>query len=97
MSSPIISVLIPLYNAEKFIAQAIESVLNQTFTDFEIIIVDNYSTDRSITIARNYEYDKRVKIFQNSENIGAVRNWNQCMLYASGEYLKFLFADDYLK
>jgi glycosyltransferase involved in cell wall biosynthesis len=97
MNSPAISVLIPLYNAEKFIAQAIESVLDQTFTDFEIIIVDNCSTDRSITIARNYESDKRVKIFQNSENIGAVRNWNQCMLYASGEYLKFLFADDYLK
>ncbi len=97
MNSPIISVLIPLYNAEKFIAQAIECVLDQTFTDFEIIIVDNCSTDRSITIARNYEYDKRVKIFQNTENIGAVRNWNQCILYASGEYLKFLFADDYFK
>jgi len=97
MDTPKISVLIPLYNAENFIAQAIESVLNQTFTDFELIIVDNCSTDRSITIARQYESDKRVKIFQNSENIGAVRNWNQCMLYASGEYLKFLFADDYFK
>jgi len=94
---PKISVLIPLYNAENFIAQAIESVLDQTFSDLEIIIVDNCSTDRSITIARHYESDKRVKIFQNSENIGAVRNWNQCMLYASGEYLKFLFADDYFK
>ena len=97
MNSPIISVLIPLYNGEKFIAQTIESVLNQTYTDFELIIVDNCSTDRSVAIARNYESDKRVKIFQNNENIGAVRNWNQCMLYASGEYLKFLFADDYFK
>jgi glycosyltransferase involved in cell wall biosynthesis len=94
---PKISVLIPLYNMENFIAQAIESVLEQTFSDLELIIVDNCSTDRSITIARHYESDKRVKIFQNSENIGAVRNWNQCMLYASGEYLKFLFADDYFK
>jgi len=94
---PKISVLIPLYNAENFIAQAIESVLNQTFSDFELIIVDNCSTDRSVTIARHYESDKRVKIFQNNENIGAVRNWNQCMLHASGEYLKFLFADDYFK
>lgn len=97
MNSPIISVLIPLYNGEKFIAQTIESVLNQTYTDFELIIVDNCSTDRSVAIARNYESDKRVKIFQNNENIGPVRNWNQCMLYASGEYLKFLFADDYFK
>jgi len=97
MNLPKISVLIPLYNAENFIAQSIESVLNQTFTDFELIIVDNCSTDRSVTIARHYESDKRVKIFQNDENIGAVRNWNQCMLYANGEYLKFLFADDYFK
>jgi glycosyltransferase involved in cell wall biosynthesis len=97
MKSPAISVLIPLYNGEKFIAQAIESVLSQTYTDFELIIVDNCSTDRSVAIARNYESDKRVKIFQNNENIGAVRNWNQCMLYANGEYLKFLFADDYFK
>jgi glycosyltransferase involved in cell wall biosynthesis len=97
MDMPKISVLMPLYNVENFIAQAIESVLNQTYTDFELIIVDNCSTDRSVEIARNYESDKRVKIFENDENIGAVRNWNQCMLYASGEYLKFLFADDYFK
>ena len=54
MSSPTISVLIPLYNAEKFIAGAIESVLDQTFTDFEIIIVDNCSTDTSFEIAKKY-------------------------------------------
>jgi len=97
MTSPAISVLIPLYNAENFIAQAIESVLNQTFTNFEIIIVDNCSTDSSFEIASKYTTDSRVKLFRNPENIGMVRNWNQCILHANGEYLKFLFADDYFK
>jgi glycosyltransferase involved in cell wall biosynthesis len=86
-----------MYNAEKFIAYAIESVLSQTFQDFEIIIVDNCSTDNSFSIIQNYTTDDRVKLFQNQENIGMIRNWNQCILYATGKYLKFLFADDYFK
>ena len=96
-SQPTISVLIPMYNAEKFIAHSIESVLSQTFQDFEIIIVDNCSTDNSFSIAQNYTTDDRVKLFRNRENIGMIRNWNQCILYATGKYLKFLFADDYFK
>ena len=96
MNSPAISVLIPLYNAEKFIAQAIESVLQQTFTDFEIIIVDNFSTDTSFEIARKYTNDNRVKLFQNPQNIGMVRNWNQCILYATGKYTVGQLAEHYV-
>lgn len=97
MSQPKVSVLIPVYNTEKFIDEAIKSVLRQTFTDFELIIVDNCSTDNSYAIINGYKVDQRVRIYQNESNIGMARNWNQCMLYARGEYIKFLCADDYFE
>lgn len=94
---PKVSVLIPVYNTDTFIGDAIRSVLNQTFKDFELIVVDNKSTDNTLKIAQEFSQDSRVKVFQNSENIGMTRNWNQCLLYSQGEYIKFLCADDYLE
>ncbi|MDN4066521.1 glycosyltransferase [Paenibacillus vini] len=93
MSSPVVSVCIPVYNAECFITQTINSVLAQTFQDFEIIIVDNASTDNTMMKIRKFK-DDRIKVYSNKNNIGMVANWNKCLTYSSGEYVKFLCADD---
>lgn len=95
MTNPKVSVLIPAYNYAKYLPEAIESILIQTFEDFEVIIVDNCSTDNTEEIVMEYlQKDKRIQYFKNEENIGPYRNYNQCLLYASGEYIKFLNADD---
>lgn len=91
---PKVSVLIPTFNYGEFIGEAIESVLAQTFPDFELIIVDNNSTDDTEQTVRKYLSDKRVTYFKNSSNIGFVRNFNKCIEYSKGTYLKFLMADD---
>ncbi|MDO8264242.1 MAG: glycosyltransferase family 2 protein [Gallionella sp.] len=95
MDSPKVSILIPVYNRENFIASCIESALSQTFTDLEVIVVDNASTDRTWDICQHYAgIDSRVRIFRNEENIGPVRNWLACVAQATGEYTKILWSDD---
>lgn len=94
---PKISVLIPNYNSAKYLPEAIESVLNQSLDDFELIIVDNKSNDNSIEIVENYmKKDKRIQLYINDNNIGMYRNFNQALLYSKGEYIKFLNSDDKL-
>ncbi|HQI19850.1 MAG TPA: glycosyltransferase family 2 protein, partial [Leptospiraceae bacterium] len=75
MKSPEISVCIPVYNTEPFIAEAIESALNQTFKDFELIILDNRSTDNTLKIVRKFK-DKRIRVVAHEKNLGAEANWN---------------------
>jgi len=94
-NKPLVSVCIPVYNGADFIEFAINSVLEQDFSDYEVIIVDNKSTDNTLDIVRRYN-DSRIVIFQNDSNIGMVPNWNRCIAYASGEYIKLLPADDFL-
>lgn len=95
MKLPKVSVLVPVYNRENFIALCIESALSQTFTDLEVIVVDNASTDRTWDICKHYAgIDSRVRIFRNEENLGPVRNWLRCASEAQGEYGKILFSDD---
>ena len=91
---PLVSVLIPNFNSAPFLDEAIQSVLNQTFTDFELIIVDNKSTDNSQEVIEKYLTDERVKYYQNASNIGMVPNWNLCLHYAQGKYIKYLCSDD---
>lgn len=88
-----VSVCIPAYNGEKFIQEAIDSVIAQTFTDFEIIIVDDRSTDNTVNIIKSYT-DKRIRFFQNEKNLGLIGNWNKALSYATGEYIKILPDDD---
>jgi glycosyltransferase involved in cell wall biosynthesis len=83
----------PNYNYDRFIGQAIQSVLNQTFTDFELVIVDDASTDNSVPVIKNFS-DERVKFYQNEKNIGRVKNINKCLSLASGEYVTLLPSDD---
>jgi len=86
----------PVYNAENYIAQAVQSILNQTFTDFELIISDNASSDRTQAICEQFvAQDQRVRYHRNSENIGANRNFNHVFTLARGSaYFKWAAHDD---
>jgi glycosyltransferase involved in cell wall biosynthesis len=90
---PSVSVIIPAYNHEKFVAECIQSVLNQTFQDFEIIITDDASTDRTVEIIESFD-DSRIKLFKHSNNQGVSIAANNCILHASGRYIAWLSTDD---
>lgn len=95
MSAPRISVVLPAYNAEEFIAEAIESILNQTFTDFELIILNDGSTDRTPEIIQKYaKMDKRIVFVNNPENRGLIAVLNQGLDMARGEFVARMDADD---
>ena len=94
-SKPLVSVLMTVYNREKYIAEAIESILASTYKNWELIIVDDRSKDSSVSIAESYaEKDKRVKVFINEQNLGDYPNRNKAASYAKGKYLKYVDADD---
>lgn len=88
-----VSVIMPVYNGEKYIAEAIESVIRQTYADWELIIVDDCSTDSTKKILNNVR-DKRVKIFRNEKNLGSVASRNLALRESSAEYVAILDADD---
>ncbi|MCW3109863.1 MAG: glycosyltransferase family 2 protein [Segetibacter sp.] len=92
---PLVSVLMTAYNREKYIEEAIESVLASHYSNFELIIVDDHSNDDTVQIARTYqEKDNRVKVFVNEKNLGDYPNRNKAASYAIGKYLKYLDSDD---
>jgi len=88
-----ISVCIPTYNGAKYLAEAIESVLNQTLTDFELLIVDDRSTDETEAVVKSFT-DKRIKHFKNQIRLGLVGNWNRCIELARGQYVCVFHQDD---
>lgn len=92
---PLVSVIIPVYNAERYIARCIDSIFAQTYTNWEIIAVDDGSEDDSLAILRQYESDKRVKIID-IPNGGVVNARNTAIKCCVGELLTFVDADDYL-
>lgn len=85
------------YNREKYIGEAIESVLASTYPDFELVIVDDVSTDQTVDIARSYAgKDPRIKVFVNEKNLGQFANRNRAAELSKGKYLKYLDSDDML-
>jgi glycosyltransferase involved in cell wall biosynthesis len=91
----LISVVMPVFNAEKFLAYAIESILNQTYPDFEFIIIDDGSTDDSLEIINKYEkQDDRIKVIINNGNIGLAKSLNKGIELAKGKYIARMDADD---
>jgi glycosyltransferase involved in cell wall biosynthesis len=95
MTMPTLSVLMPAFNRERYIAAAIESVLVQTFTDFELVIVDDCSTDSTAAIAKGYATrDTRVRVVVNDRNLGQFPNRNRAAALARGRYLKYHDSDD---
>ena len=93
--SPLVSVLMTAYNRENFLAEAIESVLASSLTDFELIIVDDCSTDNTVAITKKYEaLDSRVKVYVNEKNLSDYPNRNKAASYATGKYIKYWDSDD---
>ena len=92
---PKISVIVPMYNVEKYVGCAIQTLLNQTFTDFEAILVDDCSTDNTLAVAKSFN-DPRIKIFANERNFGAAETRNIGMSHAHGKYIYFFDSDDAL-
>lgn len=83
----------PLYNSEQFVGQAIDSILNQTFTDFELLIIDDGSTDRSCEIVKKYS-DGRIRLLYNEQNMGVASTLNKGIKLAKGKYIARMDADD---
>ena len=90
-----ISVVIPVYNVERYICRCIDSVLSQTYQNFEVIIVDDHSPDNSIQLAKSYESEK-IKIVSHSRNKGLPASRNTGVAHCAGDYLIFLDSDDFL-
>jgi glycosyltransferase involved in cell wall biosynthesis len=89
-----VSVLMTAYNREKYIAESIESVLKQTYSNFELIIVDDNSTDRTKEIILSYSKFNKIRYYFNDINLGEYQNRNKAASYARGKYLKYLDSDD---
>jgi glycosyltransferase involved in cell wall biosynthesis len=91
--SPLVSVLLPAYNASRFLDSSLRSILNQTFTDFEILLINDASTDSTEDSIRKYR-DARIRYIKNSENIGISASLNKGLDLARGEYVARMDADD---
>ena len=92
-----ILVFVPTYNSEKYLRQCLDSVLQQTFIDWQCVISDDASTDKSVEIAREYEkIDSRFKVLTHENNVGAANNWNRAKENNNSFATKILCADDYL-
>ena len=92
-----ILVFVPTYNSEKYLRQCLDSVLQQTFQDWQCVISDDASTDKSVEIAREYEkIDSRFKVLTHDKNVGAANNWNRAKENNNSFATKILCADDYI-
>lgn len=93
--APKVSICLPIFNAEKFIGAAVDSILSQTLCEFELLVADDGSSDGTQEIMQNYvAADKRIIYWRNEKNLGAVRNYNLCFSKSAGEYIKPFGADD---
>jgi glycosyltransferase involved in cell wall biosynthesis len=90
---PLFTVIVPNYNMEKFVKMSLQSVLDQTFTDFELLVIDNRSTDGSIKEITSL-VDPRIRLFEEVCNIGMYTNLNVAVMLAKGKYIKVLCSDD---
>jgi glycosyltransferase involved in cell wall biosynthesis len=94
----LVSVLVPTFDGERFLAEALGSVVAQTHEDLEVIVCDDGSTDRTLDIARSFAAgDARVRVEPNREQLGPVGNFERCLALASGPYVKYLMQDDVLE
>ena len=91
--SPLLSVILPVYNREAFVADAVQSILDQTYKFFELIIIDDASTDSTLEVVRGFQ-DQRIRILKNNENLGVSASRNKGIRDANGEFVAFMDSDD---
>jgi glycosyltransferase involved in cell wall biosynthesis len=97
MPPPKVSVLVPVFNSEEFLAECLDSILAQDFSDYELLISDDGSTDGSAALIEKYAArDDRIRCWRNPVNLGQAANLNLCLRVARGEFIKFVFSDDKL-
>ncbi|HRG53175.1 MAG TPA: glycosyltransferase [Bacteroidia bacterium] len=96
--NPVISICIPVYNGEAYLTRCLDSALGQTYVNFEVLIVDDQSTDDTAQIVETYsKRDDRIRLYRNEKNLGLVGNWNKCLELSKGEWIKFIFQDDFME
>lgn len=96
MTTPRVSIGFPVYNGEKYIRQCLDTLLGQTYSDFEVVICDNGSSDSTVAICQEYaERDGRITFYQNESNLGAAYNYNKVFHLSKGEYFRWVAHDDY--
>lgn len=93
MKEPMVTVLMSVYNGEKFLKEAMESILNQTFTDFEFLIINDGSTDKSVEIIESYD-DSRIRLINNEKNLKLIASLNKGISLARGKYIARMDCDD---
>ena len=94
-NDPIISVIMSVFNADEYVAEAIESILNQTYSHFEFIIIDDGSTDSSLRIIQKYAIeDQRIRVILNEKNIGLAKSLSKGIDVSQGMYIARMDADD---
>jgi glycosyltransferase involved in cell wall biosynthesis len=95
--TPRVSICVPVCNGEPFLRECLDSVIRQTYRNCEVLIVDDASTDDSVGLAEEYsKQDRRFRVLRNDTRLGLAQNWNKCLTLARGEWIKFLFQDDWL-
>lgn len=94
MENPLVSVIMPAYNGEKYIGEAIDSIIAQSYQDWELIIVEDCSTDRTLTVIENYLMDSRIRLFQNEQNLGIAASRNRAIELSLGKYIAIQDDDD---
>ena len=95
---PLASICIPTYNGAQYLCECLDAVLSQSFSKFQVIIVDDQSSDNTWEILNQYAaHDERISLFKNEHNLGLVSNWNRCIELAGGEWIKFVFQDDIIR
>ena len=93
--TPLVSIGLPVYNGENFVAEAIQCVLDQTFSNWELVVCDNGSTDQTVAICRQLAYqDSRIRVYQNAHNMGVSFNYNEVFRLSRGQYFKWTAHDD---
>ncbi len=93
MNTPLVTVIMPVYNAEKYLREAVDSILKQTYPHFEFFIFDDGSTDSSVEILRSYD-DPRIQLFMDGQNLGQPKRYNAGIRAAKGKYIAIMHADD---
>lgn len=95
MKTPLVSIIMPAHNSERYIAEAIRSVVNQTYKTWELIVIDDASQDRTVDIVKEFTYhDSRIVLYLNEHNIGVSKTRNKGISLSKGEWLAFLDSDD---